>query len=489
MTPRKLSGLEAMPAAAPVRVVAQESSFSGIAFKVLLIFLFLAISRILDFTLPRLHLPLVFGVLAAGLIFISHGITAFSTKIGKFAGLFTLWLVICIPFSQWKGGSFALLQDELSRSILIFMMVGTAANSLRKVQSVISIVGCAVVVTMGIALWQNVRIDGRLTMAAGQYSNSNDLAQVILLGMCFLPVLGVRAKSRFLKILSYGMILPLMYTLFVTGSRAGLVAMLVLAGVVFMAASVGKKLALIVLMPILLGGLLTTSPALRLRMKTLVQASGPVAMGSSEDMAISSTQSRMDMLKQSIELTVKNPLFGVGPGVFQAAAADLQRSIGQRASWLETHNAYTQVSSEMGFPGAIFFLGMVVSSITGLLRVRSRAKSNPSFEPIRTTSEALLLGFITFAVTSFFSSVAYGFIFWTLFGLCSSAILTLQREMEAATQRPQPATVTRPTVSQNPILLPQAQTAHFPAARGMRITLSGRVKMRRSKPSQGIPSV
>lgn len=482
-------GLGAIPTAAPLRVVAQESSFAGVAFKTLLVFLFLAISRILDFTLPRFHLPLISAILAASLIFISSGITAFSTKIGKMAGLFTAWFLICIPFSQWKGGSFAILQDELSRSVLVFMMVGTAVNSLRKVQGVISIIGCAIVVTMGIALLQNVRIDGRLTMAAGQYANSNDLAQIILLGMCFLPVLGVWRKSRFLTNVSYVMLLPLMYALFSTGSRAGLIAMLVLAAVVFMMASVGKKLAFIILMPIMLGGLLASSPALRLRVKTLVQPAGPVAMGSSEDMAISSTQSRMDTLKQSIELTIRNPLFGVGPGVFQAAAADMQASVGKRAMWLETHNAYTQVSSEMGFPGAIFFCGMVLTCITGLLRVRRRAKTSPAFDSIRLTTEALLLGFLTFAVTSFFSSIAYGFIVWTLFGLCAAAILSLEQEMDAATHRPQPAWAARPVGPQHPVLLPQAQSAHFPAARGMRITLSGRIKMRRSKPSQGIPSV
>jgi hypothetical protein len=173
--------------------------------------------------------------------------------------------------------------------------------------------------------------------------------------------------------------------------------------------------------------------------------------------------------------------------VFQSAAADLEWEVGKRALWLETHNAYTQVSSEMGFPGAIFFCGGVLASILGLLRVRSRARSNPAFAPIQKTTEALLLGFLAFALTSVFSSVAYGFIFWTLFGLCAGSITTLTSEMDEAKLHPSQAGVLpRPITMPPPVTIRVVERS--PVRKGERVTLSGRIKTRRDKASHVNPT-
>jgi hypothetical protein len=220
-------GFAARPYAAPFAPMQQarqqESSLSGMAYAFLLLFLFLAISRILDFTVPSLHLPLILAVVAAGLTMVSNGILgAFNTTVGKLMGLFTLWCIICIPFSQWKGGSFGVLQDEISRSFLVFIMVSTAINTVPRIQGLMAIMGSGIVVTMGIALAANHRVDGRLTMSAGQYSNPNDLAQIILLGMCFLPILGTWLNKTSLKWLAYLMMVPFLYTIFITWAASRL---------------------------------------------------------------------------------------------------------------------------------------------------------------------------------------------------------------------------------------------------------------------------
>ncbi|MEP7351636.1 MAG: O-antigen ligase family protein [Acidobacteriota bacterium] len=415
---------------------------------------------------------MILAVLTASLTIVSNGIAgAFSTTVGKLIGLFTLWCIICVPFSQWKGGSFNVLTDEIIRSFLVFVMVSTAINTVTRIQGLMAIMGSGIVVTMLIALIGNHRVDGRLTMSAGQYSNPNDLAQIMLLGMCFLPILGTWLNNSSLKWLTYLMMVPFLYTIFITGSRGALIGAVLLGCFAVAFASAGVRVLLIVLFPALVGGLLAASPTARLRLDSLIHSSQVTEMGTSEDKAISSTSERLRTLQQSIELTVKNPIFGVGPGVFQSAAADLQRADGQRASWIETHNAYTQVSSETGIPGAIFFCSAVLVSLRELFRIRKRTRKLPQLAKLQDTATLLLLGFVTFAVTSFFSSVAYGFIFWSLFGLCAASISTIRFELACATS-PVPRAISLPKFdTPAPPVTPQPTT---------RVTLSGKMKPSRN---------
>ena len=63
------------------------------------------------------------------------------------------------------------------------------------------------------------------------------------------------------------------------------------------------------------------------------------------------SQSKTTPFSRSIELTIKNPIVGVGPGMFAVAEAEDAQEQNIEEVWHETHNAYTQVSSEIGIPG------------------------------------------------------------------------------------------------------------------------------------------
>ena len=91
--------------------------------------------------------------------------------------------------------------------------------------------------------------------------------------------------------------------------------------------------------------------------------------GSLENQAIGSTNQRMLLLQDSIALTLKNPIFGVGPGTFEVGQQQAANSRGVRAAWRGTHNTYTQVSSEGGIPALVFFIAVIYYSIRDLRRV------------------------------------------------------------------------------------------------------------------------
>lgn len=437
-----------------------------------LLYVFAATSRVLDFTLPDLHLPLILLASSALLAFLTGGARpVFSTTAGKMMGLFVVWFLVCIPFSQWRGGSFGVLTDELSRSLAVFAVVTIVVNTVRRLQGLIAIIGVGTAVAMAIALIEDERIDGRLTMSVGQYSNPNDLAQILLLGMCCLPVLGIWRKSRILKALGYLTMGVFLYAIFTTGSRSALITATVLAGIVFFYSPAPRKVLLLLLFPILGAGLFSLSDTARLRLRTLFENNPARATSYSEEAAIASANVRILTLRQSIQLTLENPIFGVGPGVFQSAAASLRGAQGQRALWIETHNSYTQVSSETGLPGMILFCGAVLVSVRELWRIRTRTAQSPALAPLHETVNFLLVGFLTYTLTSLFSSVAYNYIFWMLIGLCAASIPILRRELERNTA---------PAPSGPPLPAPPAA----PARPATRVTLSGTVKPR--KPEAGV---
>jgi O-antigen ligase len=141
--------------------------------------------------------------------------------------------------------------------------------------------------------------------------------------------------------------------------------------------------------------------------------------------ALASTESRMALLRQSIQLTIDNPIFGVGVGTFTAAAAAMSAEAGQKALWQVSHNAYTQVSSESGLPSLVFYLAACWIFVKQLWRLARKptwheARSPGFYAPTDETRQLalhLLLAFAAIATYGMFASTAGEFSFFVLMGL------------------------------------------------------------------------
>jgi O-antigen ligase len=91
--------------------------------------------------------------------------------------------------------------------------------------------------------------------------------------------------------------------------------------------------------------------------------------------------------------------------------------------WHETHNSYTQVSSECGIPALLFYLAAIGMTF-GVFR-RGMKSSDPM---TRGVSQILALMLVSFSVCMFFLSQAYGFGFPVLGGFAISLDRLLKRE-------------------------------------------------------------
>src|SRR5437879_4679393 len=100
-------------------ILGKANPFQNACFITLIPFLFVLYSRIFDLKFAGLHIPgICLAAVIAASILGGAFITAFSTRIGAFLLLFTLWFVTDIPFRIWKGAGFHLvLEVDSLRSV------------------------------------------------------------------------------------------------------------------------------------------------------------------------------------------------------------------------------------------------------------------------------------------------------------------------------------------------------------------------------------
>ena len=118
---------------------------------------------------------------------------------------------------------------------------------------------------------------------------------------------------------------------------------------------------------------------------------------------------RREELKRSLFVALHHPLFGVGMNNY-IIYSDVNHA---------THNAYTQVASELGFPALFLYIMFLVTPLRGIRRIGRETSDRRRLSGhyyLAVGMEASLIGYM---VSSFFLSVAY---LWYVYYLVGYAI-------------------------------------------------------------------
>ncbi len=262
---------------------------------------------------------------------------------------------------------------------------------------------------------------GRLTMDGGDLnegtiSNSNDLSAQILLTLPFLGWYASEPGRNF--IVRYGIYAGMFYGLWAclgTSSRGAMLAMFFVALFLIYRANGYQRIGALIAIPVVAVGLFLVLPAENIaRLATLfgVQTKQDFDTSEAED----SSASRKYLFEQSIKFTLENPLFGVGPANFSNYEGLVAKAAGQRGSWHETHNTWTQCSSECGIPALCFFVAGLLSAFFAVGRLYNRARKMGHSEIMRVcvTYQAAMVGYATCLT---FLACAYRFTLPTMVGL------------------------------------------------------------------------
>jgi putative inorganic carbon (hco3(-)) transporter len=349
-----------------------ESASSGFAFGlfiVLIIFTLLSVpSRVPIIGMVR---PTVLLVSIISLVIIAtsgprkHRDTSNTTR---WLTLFIVYVLVTIPFVQWPGSVLRFgIEGFVKAAVFFFFAVQLVDNFRRLWIFVMTILACQVFrvleplylhVTTGYwgshAYMGSGEFMNRLSGAPGDIINPNGLAFVVLTALPFLHYLFGGSPRVLLKALYIVLAPLLLYAFLLTGSRSGMVGLLIVAGVI-----VAKSRHRFVLGVIAVVGSAFLLGTLSLDMKDRY-----LSLVDSTAQHGATREGRIESVKTEMRVGLERPIFGHGLGTSREALFNVSRRD------KIAHNLYTEVFIETGIVGLLLFLLVLRSILGNVQRVR-----------------------------------------------------------------------------------------------------------------------
>jgi hypothetical protein len=332
-------------------------------------------------------------------------LTAMSTEVKAVLALTALALVT-MPIAKDPPTAWATFNDVFIKAVLMFIVMVNVLRTRRRLMGLmwISLSMAFVLSYQALDLYmkgelkaEGYRVDVEI---GGMFGNPNDLALHLVTMIPIAVCLGIAARSKLMRIVYFAMAALFVSANFVTYSRGGFLGLI--AASVLLAWKLGRKNRLNVMAVSGFVGLLVILLApgnygLRI-LSIFIPGLDPV--GSSDQ--------RRELLERSIIVTLRNP-WGIGIGNFPIVGVHN----------LVTHNAFTQVSSEIGLLGLTAYLIFMVSpfrKLGAIERTEFAKNDHDWFYYLSIGLQASILGYM---VSSGFVAVAYN---WFIYYLIAYAV-------------------------------------------------------------------
>ena len=400
----------------------EDQSASPLAYAALLTFtcvLLLAPQNVFPF-LGRLRIAFLMGAIAI----VAHTRDRWAlglpmTRPGREMSLafwILVWTIVGMPFSQWPGGSLALLLDLFIKALAVFWLIGNLVDTLPRLRSMVRTL-TALTVTLALVGISNylsgvfgptrdVRILGH---DAGLTRNPNDLALMINL-IVPMTVGLLLASSSLLKRAVLGLAVGVqVIAVVLTFSRAGFLTLATTLGLFGLRLVRRPSRGLVFAA---LAGLLLGLPFIP---ETYVDRL--LTMGAVDADPTGSAQARWNGTVAAVEHAVRHPLMGAGLGMNILV---LNEAVG--ATWRSVHNTYLEYAVDLGLPGLILFVLLLRSC----WRSVSAARRDASPE-LAHLAEGIEISLLAFSVAAFFHPAAYHFYFYFVAGLAVAARVVSDR--------------------------------------------------------------
>ena len=421
-----------MPETALPNPIVEAEQRATASTRILIVYVFLLFCRILEMTgligIENLRLLLVISSIALLVVLITGNvIRAIKTELGALLIALTSWMVVAMPFSSWRSETLNQFLNNWLKSLMVFMIVAGLTVGVPTFRRLMRTMGWAAAASSILVIpgaFSGGGGDDRL-VGVGTLSNPNEIAFHLWLGMPFLIYLITQSKAV-KKIILIGICGFELLMIVKTVSREGLLLAAAIGLITLLRVSVGNKMKLLITFAVLvLVAAITLSRESIERYMTLFSSNTNTEAAQS---AALSAKTRSQKLQESIELTLKNPIFGVGMGVFMPASVDLTKAKGGTVDWQVSHNSYTQVSSELGFPGFFLLIALYVSAFRQVIRTDKKAKA-AGREDIRNIAFALLLALVVLSIHFCFDSMAYLFYLPLMMGLVTAFVGTYGHQL------------------------------------------------------------
>ena len=317
--------------------------------------------------------------------------------------------LLSVPFAIDSAEAWKEFTDIVIKTLLIFIVIVNVVRTESRVRLLwflvlavsiylsINVISDyrAGVFKIGAAETNTQRVEG---VIKGLFDNSNDLALHLVTMIPIAFALGIEKGGLIRKLVYFPITLLMVAAVIITFSRGGFLGLI--ATTLVLARKLSRRNKTAALATVVLGIIFffAVAPA---------TYSGRLAtiFDSASDITGSSSQ-RTQVLKRSILVALRYPLFGVGIGNFH------HKSFQE----LGTHNAYTQVAAETGIAAMVCYIIFLVHPLRKLrLMERDMFERNDTsrFYYLAIGLQGSLVGFM---VASFFAAVAYQWYIYYLVG-------------------------------------------------------------------------
>lgn len=351
------------------------------------------------------------GLYVAGQLAAEGNLTARPKEINLVLLLFAAAL-LSMPLAGDPGEAWKTFNEMLLKTILIFIvLVNVMRTEMRLKLLLLLVLGVSIYLSVnaindyragifatGAAETHDLRIGGRIK---GLFENSNDLAMHLVSMIPIAIGLGLSGRNPFKKLIYFGVTGLMVAAVVVTFSRGGFIGLV--AATFVLVRRLGKK-----------NRVATTAGLVFAVILFLALAPGAFSgrlstiFNSASDLTGSSSQ-RTEVLKHSFWVSLRYPLTGVGIGNYRFKSP---RN-------LETHNAYTQVSAEMGIAAMVIYIMFLVHPIRRMRLIEKESYHQPERRRFYYLSIGLQASIVGFMFASFFGAVAYQ---WYVYYLVAYAI-------------------------------------------------------------------
>jgi putative inorganic carbon (HCO3(-)) transporter len=393
------------------------------------LFMFFMLSFFLRFPsrlpiLGALRIDLLVVAAIFGLILLAKMEKQDDSPIAKYLKILSIYVLVSLPFVTWPGTALGQgLPNFIKASIFFFFTYRLVLSEQRlKVMVYIFILANTFRVIEPLFLnltqgywgskttfgWDQVN---RLAGSPHDIINSNGLAFVIASILPFYHYLF--GTQGFLKKLIYLALLPiLLYTMTLTLSRSGILAVAIIYGVVFFKSN---KKGLFVILGLV--GLLTFFASLN-----DVQRDRYLSIFSSDTKSSATAEGRVSGLWSYWDVAMIKPVFGHGLG----SSAEANWNFGGNAQ--RAHNLWLEVLQELGLVGLIIYIFYTKEIYKGFKNTNRVMRENSnSSDFLKSCLPAMQ---VWLAMNFLFSFASYGLLSyeWYLFGGFSAAIARLAND-------------------------------------------------------------
>jgi len=385
---------------------------STVSFFFLVLYTIAVFARPQDWTYEPIAIPTVglFLVLSFTSYLLLHPNKVFHLQTGILLGII-ITIFFSLTTNGWITGGINRSFSFAFYSFIPYIVFSSILNTTFRLKVILQIIIMSSMLMLLNGISQTLSFDGkgwagsyaigtRITYV-GMFEDPNDLAMIFVMTIPFAFVFLKTTQSVILRLLYLGVIFGLVYGLFLTNSRGGILGLLslILVSIYF---KYGKiKAGFITLIAVPLG-------MFALSFFRTIDANENSAHG------------RIEAWYTGVQMLKSNLLFGVGKGNFL------------EYHYLTAHNSYVLIMAELGTIGYILWVSLLMSTGYMLNQVLQLKEKDTTENSLLTCqiymAKAFFYSLIAYATTAFFLSRSYVVFLYVFLGMCTALVANVERD-------------------------------------------------------------